>query len=285
MSALETPSFGRQIKGPSAVGEDPRRFWHLVRALATTDWKLRFFGSALGYVWQLLRPLLLFGVLYVVFTEFVRFDDGARFYAAALLLGVVSFSFLTEATAGATSSIVDRENLVRKIEFPRLAVPLAAVLSALFNLALNLAVVVVFLVVSGGSVRWSWLELPVLVVLLVILASGAAMLLSALYVRARDVKPIWDVALQLAFYGSPIFYTIGVVAAKHERIAHALMLNPFAAILQQARHALVDPSHPSAAAAIGGTGRLLVPLAIIAAVFVGGYLVFRRAAPTLAEEL
>lgn len=279
-------SLGRQIKGPSAVGSDPRRFWHLTRALAVTEFKLRFFGSVLGYAWQVMRPLLLFGVLYVLFTQVVDLGNEVPLYGVALLLGLVLYTFLSEASGTAVTSIVERENLVRKIEFPRLAVPLSVVLTALFNLALNLGVVVVFLLASGGSPRWTWLELIPLVAILAVLASGLAMLLSAAYVRARDVKPIWDVVLQVLFYGSPIFYAVETVQESAPGwVAEALMLNPFAAILQQARHAVVSPEYDTAAAAIGGTWRLLVPLAIVAAILVIGYAVFRRAAPRLAEDL
>jgi ABC-2 type transport system permease protein len=279
-------SLGRQIKGPSAVGSDPRRFWHLTRALAVTEFKLRFFGSVLGYAWQVMRPLLLFGVLYLLFTQVIDVGNDVPFYGVALLLGLVLYTFFSEATGAAVSSIVDRENLVRKIEFPRLAVPLSVVLTAMFNLGLNLCVVVVFLLASGGSVRWSWLELIPLVALLAILASGVAMLVSALFVRARDIKPIWDVVLQVLFYASPIFYAIETVQETAPSwVAKVLMLNPFAAILQQARHAMVDPQYDTAAQAIGPNWRLVIPLGIIFGMFVLGYAVFRRAAPRLAEDL
>jgi ABC-2 type transport system permease protein len=280
------PALGRQIKGPSAVGSDPRRFWHLTRALAVTEFKLRFFGSVLGYAWQVMRPLMLFGVLYVLFTQVIDVGNDVPLYGVALLLGLVLYTFFSEATGAAVTSIVDRENLVRKIEFPRLAVPLSVVLTAAFNLALNLGVVVVFLLASGGSVRWSWLELIPLVALLAVLASGLAMLLSALYVRARDIRPIWDVALQILFYASPIFYAVETVQEQAPSwVAKVLMLNPFAAILQQGRHAVVDPQYDTTAQAIGPNWRLLIPLTVIVLVFVLGYAVFRRAAPRLAEDL
>ncbi len=274
---------GTPIKGPTAIGSDPVRFWHLTRAMALTEFKLRFFGSVLGYAWQLMRPLLLFGVLYVVFTQAFDFGDQVVLYPVALLLGIVLYTFLSESTGGAVTSLVDRENVVRKIEFPRLAVPLANVLTALFNVGLNLAVVVVFLFASGGEPRWSWLLLPLLVLGLAAFATGLSMLVSALYVRYRDVRPIWDVVLQVTFYGSPIFYPIEQI--ENETLRELLMVNPFAAILQQARHVFIDPSHPSAAEAIGGSVRLLVPLAITLAVIALGYRVFSRAAPRIAEEL
>ena len=285
MSAAD-PALGRQIKGPSAVGSDPGRFWHLTRALAVTEFKLRFFGSVLGYAWQVMRPLLLFGVLYVLFTQVIHVgSQDVPMYGVALLLGLVLFTFLSEASGGAVSSVTDRENLVRKIEFPRLALPLSVVLTALFNLGLNIIVVIVFLLAAGGEVRASWLELIPLAALLALFSSGLAMLLSAAYVRARDVKPIWDELLQMLFYGSPIFYAIETVQKEHDTIAEVLMLNPFTAILQQARHAFVDPDYETAAQAIGGGWRLLIPLAIIAVAVAVGYSVFRRAAPRLAEDL
>jgi ABC-2 type transport system permease protein len=276
---------GRPIKGPTALGDSPRRLATLTWTLAVSEFRLTFFDSALGYLWTLMKPLALFGVLFVVFTEFLDFRGNVRFYPVGLLLGIVLYSFVREGTAACVRSLVTRENLVRKVEFPRLAVPLSFILTALFNLLLSLVVVTVFLVASGGSVRWSWLELPVLLVLLVALVTGLSMILSILFVRFRDVEPIWDVVLQVVFYATPIFYSVEQVLESNETIGHALLLNPFAAILQQARHAFIDPSHMSAAEAIGGAGWLLIPLGIIVAVNILGYRIFARNAPRVAEDL
>jgi ABC-2 type transport system permease protein len=274
----------RQIKGPSALGSDPERFWHLTRTLAVTEFKLRFFGSALGYLWQLIRPLMLFAILYVLFTQVVKLDD-SPFYAQALLLGLVFYTFLSDATRSSAGSLVNRESLIRKIEFPRLAVPLSVVLHACFNLGLNLVPVFVFYLADGGSVRVQWLELPILIALLVVFATGLAMLLSALYVRYRDIEPIWDLSLSILFYATPIFYTVTTVAERAPGLAPWLMLNPFAAILQQARYAVFGEGHPSAAAVIGSNARLLLPIGIALGVLGVGWLVFSRRAPTIAEEL
>jgi ABC-2 type transport system permease protein len=276
---------GRRVVGPTAVGDDPRRLWHLTYTLAVTDFKLRFFGSVLGYFWQLMRPLLLFSVLYVVFTQIVRLGSGVELYPVALLLGIVLYTFVSEATSSALTSLVDRESLIRKIDFPRLAVPMASVLTALFNLGLNLLVVLVFLLASGADVRWTWLELQFLLAALAAFAAGLGMLLSSLYVTLRDMRPIWDVVLQVFFYASPIFYPIDVVIERSQTLATVMLCNPFAAILQQARHALVAPSHPSAAEAIGNPALLLIPLAIAVAIVVAGFLRFRRTAPRIAEAL
>ena len=285
MSAIAA-DLGKPIKGPSALGSDPRRFWHLTWTLAVTEWKLRFFGSALGYLWSLVRPLLLFGILYAVYRLAVG-RNIVPFFPEAMLFGVVLFTFFSEATKGCVSSLVAREPLVRKIEFPRLAIPLSVVLSAAFNLVLNLLPVFAFLLIDGGSVRWTWLELPLLLVALAGFAFGCGMLLSALFVRYRDLDPIWDVVLQIMFYASPIFYPIELVLSKRhgETYAHLILLNPFAALLQQMRYALFGPSHLSLVEAIGGWAHVLAPIAIGLGLFVVGAAVFARRAPRIAEEL
>jgi ABC-2 type transport system permease protein len=272
-----------RVRGPAAISGDMHRFLSLTWTLAVLEFKLRFFGSALGYFWQLVRPLLLFGVLYVVFTHFVKFNAGVQYFPAVLLTGIVLFTFFADATNGAVTSVLDRESLVRKIEFPRLVVPLAVVLTAAFNLGLNLLAVMVFVLGVGVTPQLTWLLVPLLLLGLVLLATGAAMLLSALYPRFRDIRPIWEVVLQVAFYGSPILYAIEVVPNEH--IREALMYSPLGAILQQMRHWLIDPDAPSAAAVIGGQARLLVPIAILVATVAVGFWVFSREAPRIAEEL
>jgi ABC-2 type transport system permease protein len=228
---------------------------------------------------------MIFGVLYVVFTQIIRLGGGVELYPVALLLGVVLFIFVSESTSGALGSLLEREALIRKVEFPRLAIPLSAVLTALMNVALNLIAVVVFLLVAGGRVRASWLELPFLVLGLALFTTGLGMLLSALFVRYRDVKPIWEVVLQVLFYGSPVFYPIDVVIERSELAAKLMMLNPFAAIIQQGRHALIAPSHPSAGDVLGSDLLLAAPVAIALAVVALGFGVFSRRAPRIAEEL
>jgi ABC-2 type transport system permease protein len=271
------------IAGPSALGGSIRRFAYLAVTLALTDFKLRFFGSVLGYLWQLVRPLMLFGVLYFVFTRFVKIGGAVEFYPVVLLSNIVLYTFFIEGTA-AVGSLVDRENLVRKIQFPRAAVPVAVVLTAALNLTLNTIVVLGFALASGVVPRWSWLEAPLLLAALALFVTGLAMLLSALYVRYRDVRPIWEVVLQLLFYATPVIYAIETIGVE-EKVKHLLMLNPLAVILEQYRHAVIDPAAPSAAAAAGGATRLLVPALIVAGVAAIGWIVFDRAAPRIAEEL
>jgi ABC-2 type transport system permease protein len=284
VSHLDVAALGRPIKGPSALGGDLRRMVHLSVTLAVMEFKLRFFGSVLGYLWQLMRPLLLFGVLYVVFTEFVRLGEGVRFYPAVLLTGIVLFTFFGDATSRSVTSVADRENLVRKIEFPRLVVPLSVLLISYFNLLLNLLAVLVFVLATGVSPRLEWLALPLLLVPLGLFAGGLAMLLSALYVRFRDVQPIWEVLLQVLFYGSPILYVLEILPSL--QLQHLVVrFNPIATILVQARHSLIDEKAPNAWDAAGGWIYLTIPTAIVLGVLVLGFWVFNREAPRIAEEL
>ena len=278
----------RRIRGPSALGGDTRRFFELTRTLAVTDFKLKFFGSVLGYLWQLMRPLMLFGVLYVVFVQFVRLGgETVPHYPSVLLTGIVTFMFFSAATGGCVAAVLNREALVRKIEFPRLVIPLTVVLVAYFDLLLNFVAVFVLILANGVEPRWSWAELPLLLLVLGVFATGFGMLLSALYVRYRDVEPIWEVALQVFFYTSPILFPIELVAERGgEDVQQAMMrLNPLAAILQQIRHAVIDPNAMSAGEAAGGWVWMLIPAGIIVGVFALGFWVFNREAPRIAEEL
>ena len=277
---------GEPIKGPSALGSDRRRLFLLTWTLAVTDFKLKFFDSALGYLWQIMQPLALFGVLYTVFSLVLDVNGTEDYYPVCLLLGLVMFAFFSETTMGAIRSVGAREPLVRKIEFPRLAIPSAQVTMALMNLCLNMIPVYVFLLIAGGSPRWTWLEVPFILVLLALFCLGFAMMLSALWVRYRDVDPIWTVVLQGLFYASPIIYTISLVQQKAgDEVAAWLLVNPFTALLQQARHAILGPTSESAASVMGGTEYLLAPFAVLLFVlFLGGW-IFNRMAPIMAEEL
>jgi ABC-2 type transport system permease protein len=274
-----------EMKGPAALSGGWRRFLHLTRLLAVTDFKLRFFGSVLGYLWTLMRPLLLFGVLYVVFSEVVRLGERVEFYPVILLSGMVLYLYFSEATLKSVPSVTTNENLVRKIHFPRLAIPLSTVLAVSFQLGLNLVVLFFFMLVSGVEPRASWVQLPLILLALFTITVGVSMLLSALYVVARDVDPIWDVLTQALFYATPVLYPIELLAERSETLSHIAMMNPLAVVIQQFRHAMIDPSAQSAGQAIGGWAWLLIPAAITMGTFIVGFIVFNRMAPRIAEEL
>jgi ABC-2 type transport system permease protein len=271
----------RDITGGIVVG-DFRRFLALTWTLAVTDWKLRFYGSVLGYLWQLARPFAFFGVVYVVFTQIVDLGDEIKNYGVYILFALVLFNFFAEVTNACVRSLVSRENLLRKISFPRLAIPMAITLTGLFNLGGTLVAVFVFAAVSGVYPDAGWLELVPLVLLLALLSSGVGMLLSVLFVRYRDVEPIWEVVTQVLFYASPVLYVNTLVdpCCRSEYTAQ-----PLAAIMAEMRHAIVDDTAPDLASALGGSARILIPLAVIFGAFALGLWAFNREAPRIAEHL
>jgi ABC-2 type transport system permease protein len=269
------------LRPPASTG-DRRRFVRITVALALTEFKIRYFGSVLGYLWSLMRPLMLFGVLYLVFTHVVRFGGGIEHYPLKLLLAIVLWSYFAEATGQAITSLVERESLLRKVYFPPLVIPLSVGLTSALNLGLNVLVVLFFVIVTGIAPALEWLELVPLIALLLLVTAAASVLIAVLYVWFRDMAPIWEVVTQMLFWGTPIIYVIDTAP---DSVQELLMANPLAAIIEQARHAVIDPSGPSAAAAAGGTGRLLIPLAITVILVGASFIVYRRTESTLAERL
>jgi len=283
-------SLGRPIHGPGALSGDWRRFWHLTFNIAVMQWKIRFYGSALGYLWQLVRPLLLFLVLYVFFTKIAKVGVGEGpsydYYGTQLLASIVLFTFFSEATMGAVRSVVDNEALVRKIQFPRMAIPVSVVLLSCFNLCLNMIVVTIFALAAGVRPMLTWFELPLIIALLVVLTAGVAMLLSSLFVYLRDIQPIWEVLSNVIFYASPVIIPVTTVEQKlSPTLLHIYMLNPLAVVFQQFRHAFITHATPSVGALLGSRAAIAVPIAIVVAIFALGFWVFNRIAPRVAEDL
>jgi ABC-2 type transport system permease protein len=274
-----------RVAGPQALSGTPQRFLALTWMLAYLDFKLKFFGSVLGYAWQLVKPLAMFGVLFFVFTEVVPLGEGVPHYGVVLLSGIVLFSFFSEATVGAITSVLGAEGLIRKISFPIMAIPLASVTSIFLTLFLNYAVVLVFALANGVKPTIGWLQVIPLLFLLYLVTASVAVALSAYYVRFRDVQPIWEVLAQVLFYACPVIYPISYVQERSETLATVMMCNPVATIIEQMRHAAIDPSAPSAVDVLGSWWLLAIPMGIVVLLTVFGYYSMKRLAPTVAEEL
>jgi ABC-2 type transport system permease protein len=272
----------REMKGPSAYGGGWRRFVHLTWIIGLTEYRLTYFGSVLGYLWALMRPLLLFGVLYTVFSQIVKFGGDIPNYPVLLLFNIVLFSFFQDSSQRAVTAVVDSEAIVRKMHFPRLVIPLSTVMTGALNFLLSLIAVFIFILAYGVDPTWTWLLLPAILVPLIMLTSAIAMLVSSLYVRFRDVQPIWFVLSTILFYGSPVLYAIDTVPANAQRY---MLFNPIAMLLEQARKWIVDPSARGCVEAIGGWKWAMIPLAISIAVCVLGLWVFNREARVIAERL
>ncbi len=272
----------RPIGGPSALGGGWRRSWELLSLIAITDFKKAYFGTALGYVWTLARPLMLFGVLLAVFTQVFRIGSQVPNYPVLLLFNIVLFSFFSEATITAVTSIVGQESVVRKTQFPRLVIPLAVVLTTLMNLGLNLVVVFAFILAWGITPTWTWLLFPLILLSLSVLTTAVSMIVSALYPRFRDTAILWSVSATVLFYATPVLYPLEVVP---EGLRDVISLSPLAVIFEAARVWMIDPTAPGPVDAVGGYERLLVPVAIYFVVCAVAVWLFRREAPRIAEQL
>jgi ABC-2 type transport system permease protein len=275
----------RPIPGPSALGGGRRRTLELLLILAITDFKKSYFGTALGYLWSLARPLMLFGVLLAVFTQIFRIGSQVPDYPVLLLFNIVLFGFFQEATLTAVNSLVSQEAVIRKTQFPRLVIPLAVVLTTLFNLALNLVVVFIFILAWGVNPTWTWLLFPVVLGLFFFFTTAVSMIVSSLYPRFRDTLIIWSVGATVLFYATPVLYPLEVVERTSQTLHDILLINPLAPLFELARTWVIDPSAPGPVDAAGGFAQLLPAIGIYLAVCVLAVWSFNREAPRIAEQL
>lgn len=261
----------------------------LLYELVKTDFKLRYQGSILGIAWSVLRPLLIFAVMYVVFVKFLRFTDGTPQYPMVLLLGIALWGFFSEATTVGMNSIVARGDILRKISFPKYIIIVSAIMTSVISLTINLAVVIVIALFTGIKLSWWVLLVPLSIVQLFALAFGLSLILSTLYVKFRDIGHLWDVVLQILFYAVPIIYPLSMVSNIEFMGIHAqkiLMLNPIAQIIQDIRFALISPTTvPTTWSTISNLWIALVPVILTAVVFFVGLWFFARNSKRFAEEL
>jgi ABC-2 type transport system permease protein len=266
------------VRGPSALGGGWRRSLELLYLIAVTEFKRTYFGTVLGYLWSLCRPLLLFAVLLAVFTHLVHLGSSVPHYPVLLLMNIVLFGFFQEATNSAVGSIVAQEGIVRKTQFPRLVIPLAVVLTSAFNLLLNLVVVFAFILAFGVTPTATWLLTPVLLLWLFLFATAVAMILSSLYPRFRDVAIIWAVFATALFYATPVLYPLQKLSGT---IGDLVALNPLTPLFELANRWIIDPNAPVKT----GPVYVLVPVALSLAIAAFAVWIFNREAPRIAEEL
>lgn len=255
----------------------------LLKQLVKTDFKLRYQGSVLGYLWSLLRPLFLFVTLYFIFAKFLKVGDTIPHFPQYLLLGIVLWNYFAEVTSGSVTAIVSRSDLIRKLNFPKYVIILAGSFSAFINLLLNFLVLGLFMAFGGVELSWRALLIIPLIAELFIFSIAVAFFLSALFVRFRDVSYIWEVLMQAAFYATPILYPLSLIPAKAAKL---LMLNPMAQIIQDARYVLITPQTDTLFDVYAGN-RLIwsVPLGISLIIVILASVYFRNRSKYFAEEV
>jgi ABC-2 type transport system permease protein len=255
----------------------------LLRRLVITDFKIRYKGSALGYVWTLLRPLALFSILYVVFVRFLKVGDGVPHFAVYLLLGVVLWNYFVEVTNNGVSAIVGKGDLLRKLAFPRYVVVLSGSFSALINLTINSIVISLFMFINGVPITVGILWFFPLVFELFVFALSLAFILSALYVRLRDINYIWELVLQAGFYATPILYPIATVMGMSRLAAQLIMLNPVAQIIQDARYFIITNNTVTITDVFGNPYMRFVPILLVIIFALVSVSYFRKKSASFAE--
>lgn len=258
----------------------------LLREMIKTDFKLRYQGSLIGHLWSILKPMLLFTIMYLVFVRFLRFDDGTPHYAVGLLLGMVTWNFFTEATNMGMMSIVSRGDLLRKLNFSKEIIVFSSVAGAAINYAINLMVVFVFAAINGVPFTWSIFVIFPLFLELVLLATGVAFILATFFVKYRDIGPIWEVVLQAGMYATPIIYSLTFIIQRgQETIAKFMMLNPIAQIIQDLRHYIIYSGSMTIRDLISNPFIVVIPYILPLIIFILGYVIFNKNAKRFAEIL
>lgn len=257
----------------------------LLRELVITEFKLRYQGSVLGYLWSLLKPLFTFIILYFVFVFFLRIGSDIPHWPVALLLGIVIWNFFSEVTNNGLGAIVNRGDVIRKINFPKYVIVLASSISALINLLLNLVVIGVFMLMSGVDLSWSALLSPIYILEVFALGIGLAFILSAVYVKLRDLNYIWEIIMQALFYASAVIYPISIVLEQSALAGKLILLSPVSQAIQDIRHNLINENNPTLLTVTGNPLWYLIPIGIVIVVAVIGVVVFKKRSPYFAEEV
>lgn len=255
----------------------------LLSELVRTDFKLRYQGSAIGYMWSLLRPLFMFAILYVVFNYVFKLGDTIPNYPIYLFIGIVLWTFFTEMTQQSLGAIVGRGDLIRKIRIPRWMIIVSTSLSALINLGLNMIIVFILALISGMDFMKSSVFLPIFIIEIYVFALGLSLILSALFVKYRDVSFIWEVLLQAGFYITPILYPLTLIT--NTKIQKILLINPLAQAIQGARNVFVTKETITISDIFHSPYAFLIPVFISLVFLLAGILYFKKEAPHFAENL
>ncbi len=255
----------------------------LLSELVRTDFKLRYQGSALGYAWSLLRPLLLFLILYVVFVKFLKLGKGVPHYPVYLLLGIVIWNFFIEVTVQGLGSVVGRGDLIRKIRIPRWIIVLSSSISALINFLLNMLVIVVFMMVNHVDLMRTVLWLPLILLEVYVFAVGLALFLSAAFVKYRDINYIWEVVLQAGFYLTPILYPLALIT--NLKLQKIILLSPMGQAIQDARYTTITHATATGSQVFQGGWYQYIPYILVAVVIFIGTTYFRRQSKYFAENI
>ncbi len=249
----------------------------LIWALAKTDFKLRYHGSVLGYLWAILKPLLMFSILNFVFSSlFNSRGNGIPYYSLQLLVGIILFNFFSEGTMAGMSSLLSKSKLVTKIYVPRWTIIIASTINSALVFLMNILVIIFFFALYRFLPSLQAMALFVMFLLFTyVIIVGFSLLTAPLYVKFRDLSMIWEVLLSILFYASPIVYSLQMMPEKIQKI---MLLNPMAFIIHFSKEGLIN-NH------FADPWKTFVFIITILAFFALGAFSYNKLAPRIAEEI
>ena len=238
-----------------------KKYLNILRELTVSEFKLRDQSSLLGFFWTLLHPLLLFTVLYFLFTKWM----GAfiEHYPLYLIIGIVQWTFFASSTTYALSSLVRRADLVKNLKFPYEIIVISSIFTALISHVFELIVLLVFIAAMGIMPGWLYLLLPLIVLIELMLIIAVSLPLAKLCVYYRDIEHIWSIFTTAGFFLTPIFYSLSIISPERRQL---LLLNPVTHIINATRDCLIYHRMPDTwalfaifcgSAVLAGAGYLL----------------------------
>lgn len=257
----------------------------VLRVVGVIEFKAKYAGAVLGYVWSLAKPLAYFGVLWLVFAHLLRTANQTHDFTLFLLIGILLFTFFTDTAGVMLPSIVDGGSILRRLSFPPILIPLSASVGICITFLANVSAIVVFIAIQRVAPRVEWLLVLPLLLEFYVFCLGVGLLLAALYVRFRDVSQIWELGAQLLFFASAIFYPIGILPGWAQKVA---FINPFVQVMQDIRHTILGVSGPNdvtAATVYAGVGGRTIPVLTAVLIFAGALVFFRREGQYFAERV
>lgn len=258
----------------------------VLRVVGAIEFKAKYAGAALGYVWSLAKPLAYFGVLWLVFAHLLRTANQTHDFTLFLLIGILLFTFFVDTVGVMLPSIVSGGAVLRRLAFPPILIPLSASVGICITFCANIFAMIVFIGIQRIAPRPEWLLVLPLLVELYVFCIGVGLLVAALYVRFRDIGQIWELAAQLLFFASAIFYPVGILPDWAQKVA---FLNPFVQVMQDARHVVLGgasgPNDLTAAAVYAGAGGRAIPIVIAMLIFLGALAFFSREGRYFAERV
>jgi len=244
----------------------------IIKELVKSEFKLRYQNSYLGYLWTLFKPLMLFGVIYIVFSIFMR--SAIPNYPTYLLLGIIIWNYFSEATLIGMNSLISRRDLITKIYFNRAILVIASTLSSLITMFLNLAVFIALLIATQGIGPEAFLFI-LYAILLYLFTTGITFILAYLYIYFHDLQHIWEVLLQIGFWLTPIIYSLSIVPEIYHRY---IFLNPLARFIEYSRDIFISHHLPELKLNL-----VLILMSFLT--FIVGYKLFKSQEHTIAEKI